>query len=101
MKGPAWQQRTRRKQHRKMLKRQFADIQKKLAEVPALAGLPKKTAARYSRYGRLTHYKLGGLLPVQGQPGLFYDLSTLQTVNIRDFRESDKYDTVYIGATPS
>lgn len=37
-----------------------------------------------------------GLMPILGQPGLFRDESTDQTVNIRDFREGDKYDTIVI-----
>lgn len=39
------------------------------------------------------------LTPVEGQPGLFRDTDTGQVVNIRDFRESDKYDTIVIPAT--
>jgi hypothetical protein len=38
------------------------------------------------------------LQPVEGQPGLFRDTDTGQVVNIRDFRESDKYDTIVIPA---
>ena len=36
------------------------------------------------------------LQPIEGQPGLFRDTDSGQVVNIRDFRESDKYDTVVI-----
>ncbi len=36
------------------------------------------------------------LQPIEGQPGLFRDTDTNQVVNIRDFREGDKYDTVVI-----
>lgn len=38
------------------------------------------------------------LQPIEGQPGLFRDTDTGQVVNIRDFRESDKYDSVVIPA---
>lgn len=38
------------------------------------------------------------LQPIEGQPGLFRDTDTNQVVNIRDFREGDKYDTVVIPA---
>lgn len=38
------------------------------------------------------------LQPIEGQPGLFRDDTTGQIVNIRDFRESDKYDNVVIPA---
>jgi len=38
------------------------------------------------------------LVPIEGQPGLFRDSDTGQVVNIRDFRESDKYDTILIPA---
>jgi len=38
------------------------------------------------------------LAPVEGQPGLFRDSDSGQIVNIRDFRESDKFDTVIIPA---
>jgi hypothetical protein len=41
------------------------------------------------------------LQPVEGQPGLFRDTDTGQVVNIRDFRESDKYDTIVIPADQS
>lgn len=37
------------------------------------------------------------LQPIEGQPGLFRDEAG-QVVNIRDFRESDKWDTVVIPA---
>jgi len=36
------------------------------------------------------------LQPIEGQPGLFRDTDTGQVVNIRDFRESDKWDSVII-----
>jgi hypothetical protein len=39
------------------------------------------------------------LTPIEGQPGLFRDSDTGQIVNIRDFRESAKYDTILIPAT--
>lgn len=38
------------------------------------------------------------LQPIEGQPGLFRDSDTGQVVNIRDFRESDKYDSIVIPA---
>jgi hypothetical protein len=37
-----------------------------------------------------------GLVPVEGRPGVFMDRATGQIVNIRDFRESHKWDTVVI-----
>ena len=39
------------------------------------------------------------LQPIEGQPGLFRDTASGQVVNIRDFRESDKYDTIEIPAS--
>ena len=36
------------------------------------------------------------LQPIEGQPGLFKDSDTGQIVNIRDFREGDKYDSIII-----
>jgi hypothetical protein len=39
------------------------------------------------------------LMPIEGQPGLFRDTQTNEVVNIRDFRESDKYDTIAIDAS--
>jgi hypothetical protein len=36
------------------------------------------------------------LQPIEGQPGLFRDTDTGQVVNIRDFREGDKYDSTII-----
>lgn len=36
--------------------------------------------------------------PIEGQPGLFKDSETGQILNIRDFRESDKWDTIVIPA---
>jgi hypothetical protein len=36
------------------------------------------------------------MLPVEGQPGIFKDSETGQYLNIRDFRETDKWDTVAI-----
>jgi hypothetical protein len=36
------------------------------------------------------------LQPIEGQPGLFRDTDTGQVVNIRDFREGDKYDSTVI-----
>jgi hypothetical protein len=36
------------------------------------------------------------LQPIEGQPGLFRDTDSGQIVNIRDFRESDKFDSVII-----
>lgn len=41
---------------------------------------------------------MGVLQPIEGQPGLFRDSETGQIVNIRDFRESDKYDSVLVPA---
>jgi hypothetical protein len=38
------------------------------------------------------------LQPIEGQPGLFRDTDSGQIVNIRDFRESDKYDSIVIPA---
>lgn len=38
------------------------------------------------------------MLPIEGQPGLFRDPETNQILNVRDFRETDKYDTVVISA---
>lgn len=38
------------------------------------------------------------MIPIEGQPGLFRDSDTGQIVNIRDFRESDKYDSIIIPA---
>jgi len=38
------------------------------------------------------------MVPVEGQPGLFRDQETGQIMNIRDFRESDKWDTIAIPA---
>lgn len=38
------------------------------------------------------------MVPVEGQPGLFRDQDTGQVLNIRDFRESDKWDTIAIPA---
>jgi hypothetical protein len=38
------------------------------------------------------------LTPIEGQPGLFRDTDTGQVVNIRDFRESDKWDTIVVDA---
>lgn len=37
-----------------------------------------------------------GLRPIEDQPGLFRDERTGQVVNIRDFVESDKYETIVI-----
>lgn len=34
--------------------------------------------------------------PVEGQPGIFKDSETGQYLNVRDFRETDKWDTVAI-----
>lgn len=36
--------------------------------------------------------------PVEGQPGIFKDSETGQYLNVRDFRETDKWDTVAIPA---
>lgn len=36
------------------------------------------------------------LEPIEGQPGLFKNTQTGEIVNIRDFREGDKYDTVAV-----
>lgn len=38
------------------------------------------------------------MVPIEGQPGLFRDEQTGQVLNIRDFRESDKWDTIAIPA---
>lgn len=38
------------------------------------------------------------LQPIEGQPGLFRDTDSGQIVNIRDFRESDLYDSIVIPA---
>lgn len=41
------------------------------------------------------------IAPIEGQPGLFRDSDSGQIVNIRDFREGDKYDSIIIpAATP-
>ena len=49
------------------------------------------------KYVQLAEPKLQtGLVPVEGQPGLFQDMSTGQIVNILDFNESDAYDTIVI-----
>lgn len=37
-----------------------------------------------------------GLVPVLGEPGMFVDMSTGQVLNLRDFKESDKYDTIQV-----
>lgn len=37
-----------------------------------------------------------GLRPIPGQPGMFEDRATGQFINIRDFKESDRYDTIVI-----
>lgn len=42
-----------------------------------------------------------GLRPIEGQPGLFKDLETGDVVNIRDFREGDKYDSVFVPVAAS
>lgn len=39
-----------------------------------------------------------GLMPLEGRPGMFRDMSTGKAINIRDFRESDSYSTVVIPA---
>ena len=36
------------------------------------------------------------LEPIEGQPGLFKNTQTGEIVNIRDFREGDKYDTIAV-----
>jgi hypothetical protein len=38
----------------------------------------------------------GGLVPVEGQPGLFRDKATGKIVNIRDFHEDDRFDNIII-----
>ena len=38
--------------------------------------------------------------PIDGQPGLFRDSDTGQILNIRDFRETDKWDTIAIQEGP-
>jgi len=38
------------------------------------------------------------LNPIEGQPGLFRDTDTGNVVNIRDFRESDKWDSIALPA---
>jgi len=38
------------------------------------------------------------MVPIDGQPGLFRDPETGNILNIRDFRESDKWDTIAIPA---
>lgn len=38
------------------------------------------------------------MVPIEGQPGLFRDNETGQVLNVRDFRESDKWDTIAIPA---
>jgi len=36
--------------------------------------------------------------PIEGQPGLFKDSDTGQILNVRDFRETDKWDTIAVPA---
>lgn len=38
------------------------------------------------------------MLPIEGQPGLFRDPETNQILNVRDFRETDKWDTIVFAA---
>jgi len=38
------------------------------------------------------------MVPIEGQPGLFRDQESGQVLNIRDFRESDKWDTIAVPA---
>lgn len=40
-----------------------------------------------------------GLSPIVGQPGLFRDNATGQTINIRDFRDEDRYDAMVFPAS--
>jgi len=37
-----------------------------------------------------------GWVPVDGQPGLFLDRATGEILNIRDFRATDKFDTIVV-----
>jgi hypothetical protein len=41
---------------------------------------------------------MAAMVPIEGQPGLFRDQESGQVLNVRDFRESDKWDTVAIPA---
>lgn len=47
------------------------------------------------RYWFLGGFKTGGLRPIEGAPGMFVDENG-NLVCIRDFTESDKYDTIVI-----
>jgi hypothetical protein len=65
--------------------------------VPEIFMPEEKVVRTYFDMGR-NHDKqiLTGLYPIEGQPGLFRDAATGQVVNIREFRESDKYDTIVV-----
>lgn len=51
------------------------------------------------RYWFLGGFKTGGLRPIEGAPGMFVDENG-NLVMIRDFAESDKYDTIVIPPDP-
>jgi len=55
----------------------------------------------HTRTGRRNHIRSHGLAPVRGQPGLFRDRDRRRFVNIRDFKETPKYDTITIGPRPT
>lgn len=38
------------------------------------------------------------LVPVEGQPGLWRNTRTQEIISFRDWRESDKYDTIFLPA---
>lgn len=48
------------------------------------------------KYVQLATRGVGGLLPVEGMPGMFMDAATGKIIGIRDFSEDDKYDTIII-----
>ena len=68
-----------------------------LAATPAgllLRDPEEPVVRRYWAVG--AHIRSTGLEPIEGQPGLFRDRSTGQVINIRDFKETDKYDTIVV-----